>query len=166
MHDRMVELNSQNNTVLAECRAGGWFHYRPTKAGLVKASDQEWAASLTEGSSRMDNEFRKRRDSCVVNGVPNLIADNAVEKVEREVSYWQDADPLLLSGKPEMDHLELRRLQAAMLHPSVRSDIEAELAMVALCCSQNPIRTRATKDNLTRAVRSASWRTELSKKKA
>ena len=165
MHDRMVELNRQSNTVLAECRAGGWFHYRPTKAGLVKSSDQEWAACLTEGSSRMDSEFRRRRDSWVVNGVPNPIADNAVEKVEREISYWQDADPLLLSGEAEMDHLELRRLQAAMLHPSVRTDVEAELAMVALCCSQNPVRKRALKDNPSRAFRSASWRTELSKKR-
>ncbi len=92
----------------------------------------------------MDSEFRVNRDSWVIDGVPKPIADQAVEKVGLAVSYWSDPDPLLLTGEPEMDELELRQLQACMLHPSARADVEAELAMVALCCNRMLVRIKAS----------------------
>ena len=67
-----------------------------------------------------------------------------------------------------LSEVDLRRLQAALLHPSVRSEVEKDLAAVQLCQSQ---KTRKVKDDskkipkLLRADRAMGWRSELAKKR-
>ena len=159
IHNKFVEMNKCSQTVLAESRACGWLHYRPkTKTGKLElSSSQAWAKVLTEGSSRMGPEFRVNRDSWVVDGQPEPrkeTDDVAPRKEVLAVSHWEELDEtaLVLDAEPEMDEIERVRLQAALLHPSVRSEIEHELAALALCTSQK-ISRKATTPAVPKATR-------------
>ena len=84
------------------------------------------------------------------------------------VSHWEELDEtaLVLDAEPEMDEIERIRLQAALLHPSVRSEIEHELAALALCTSQKSSRKATTPavPKATRRERASKWRETLDKK--
>ena len=100
MQRRMEELNEQRQTVLAEARACGWLHWRPSiKAGrLLLAADQPWARPLTEGSSRMGPSFRENRESWVEDGVPRPVEKGRAledsQPVCTEKDYFDSPDAL------------------------------------------------------------------------
>ncbi|CAK9051984.1 unnamed protein product, partial [Durusdinium trenchii] len=71
MHDTMVKLNSEKQTVLRVARACGWLHYRPDGAGnLVEAGRQPWAKDFPEGHSKLGPELLAQRGSFVREGKP------------------------------------------------------------------------------------------------
>ena len=82
MHNRFVDLNETRQAVLAERRACGWLHWRPNAQSgkLELAEEQPWTHPLTEGSSRMGPEFRKRRSSFVEAGVPLALTSTALKE--------------------------------------------------------------------------------------
>ncbi len=141
MHFRMVALNSERQTVLAEARACGWLHWRPNpeRVLLEPASSQAWAKPLTEGSSRMGPEFRVNRDSWVEAGVPKPLEGRQLKEGEpllTEVDYFGEktgeVDTLVLAAEPDLlSPEEQLRVEAALLHPSCRSKVEARLAQLA-----------------------------------
>ena len=53
MHDRMVSLNQERQTVLAEAVACGWLAYRPAQGRLVPVAAQKRAAGFPLTSSRL-----------------------------------------------------------------------------------------------------------------
>ena len=171
MHRRAVELNEQHSTVLAEARACGWLHWRPSPStGILQlSSSQPWADKFTEGSSRMDSSFREDRNSWVPLGVPDPVSALTAPQREELVSYWSDPQPLVVEAEQGlMDELDLRRLQAALLHPSVRSEVEKDLAAVQLCQSQKRGRQKegATKPQKeSRSARASAWKAELGRKR-
>ncbi len=61
------------------------------------------------------------------------------------------------------DEVERRRLQAALLHPTVRSEVERELAAMQMCTSQKTAAAEGTKKKIPeeRAAKAARWRAEL-----
>jgi hypothetical protein len=125
MHRRAVELNEQHRTVLAEARACGWLHWRPVlSTGILQlSSSQQWADSFTEGSSRMDQTFREGRNDWVRFGVPQPLPAETAPQNELVTSYWTDQQPLVVEAEQDLlSEIDLRRLHAAMLHPSVRSE--------------------------------------------
>ena len=67
-----------------------------------------------------------------------------------------------------LDPVAQRRLEALFLHPSVRSEVEKELAELSLVTSQRPTRKvkegEAKKPKTSRAEKAASWRVALGKK--
>ena len=145
MHRRMVELNNRRQAVIAESRAVGWLHWRPdsTAKVLVKDDSKEWAKRWTEGSSRMGPAFRVKRDSFVENGLPVKVVSKAEqlgEPRELQVSYFnEDANDLELTGESDlMTPQEQLQLTSALLHPSVRTRLEQELAELTLVTSQKP----------------------------
>ncbi len=170
MHKRMVELNTTRQTVIAESRCAGWLHWRPdiTAKVLVKADSQQWAKRWTEGSSRMGPDFRANRDSFVENGLPVWVVSKAEqlgEPRELQVSYFdEDADDLTLTEESDlMTPQEQLQLTAALLHPSVRSRLEQQLAELTLMTSQKPKEksTKAVAPQLTRAEKAEAWRKQL-----
>ena len=71
MHDTMVKLNREKQTVLRVARACGWLHYRPDRAGnLVEAGRQPWAKDFPEGHSKLGPELLAQRGSFVQEGKP------------------------------------------------------------------------------------------------
>jgi hypothetical protein len=165
MHKRMRQLNDERNTVLSELRATGWLHYRPRDGRLARASEEQWAACLTEGTHKMGHNFRGQREQHVVDGRPQLEAPAEPEKDEE--NYFQDPDVLELAAEPDLLPLvEQRRLEALLLHPSVRSEVEQELAELEVVTSQRPRGGRvkssaAKKCKLTRMEKVAAWRAAL-----
>ena len=112
MHRRAVELNEQHSTVLAEARACGWLHWRPSPStGILQlSSSQPWADQFTEGSSRMDSSFREDRNSWVPLGVPDPVSALTAPQREELVSFWNDPQPLVVEAEQDlMDELDLRR---------------------------------------------------------
>ena len=53
MHDRMVSLSQERQTVLAEAVACGWLAYRPAQGCLVPVAVQKWAAGFLLPSRRL-----------------------------------------------------------------------------------------------------------------
>ncbi len=170
MHDRMGELNTTRQAVIAESRAAGWLHWRPDSKAkvLVNADSKQWAKRWTEGSSRMGPELRRKRDSFVENGPPVWVvtkAEQLGEPRELQVSYFnEDADDLTLTGESDlMTPQEQLQLTAALLHPSVRTRQEQELAELTLMTSQKPKEksTKATTPKPTRTEKAEGWRKQL-----
>ncbi len=149
IRDAMVSLAADRNQVLVEARACGWCHYRPDtqEHKLKPVLGQPWAAGLTEGSSRIGPEQRSERGADVTDGVPNPLLDKKLEPAEgqAQLSYFdQDAelDLVLLGQQAVQQGLDELRLEAALLHPKVRSQEEETLAEVALLTSQTAVRQR------------------------
>ena len=170
MHDRMVQLNQERKTVLAESRACGWLHWRPDcKDKVLKKADEEsWGKKLTEGSSRMGPAFRAGRDSFVHNGLPakELTRSELVgEPRELQVSYFEQcAEDLELQGQQDViSPQEQLELEAALLHPSLRTALEEEMAQVALVTSQKPAvrKSTTTPTKLSRGEKGELWRDKL-----
>jgi hypothetical protein len=117
----------------------------------------------------MDKSFRSDRSSWVHLGVAQVVAGSTPQQDELENTYWTDETALVLEAEQDLlDEVELRRLQAALLHPSVRTEIEQELAAVQLCQSQKPVRAKESHKKVPkvlRADRAANWRTELARKR-
>ena len=105
MHRRMVSLDSERETVLAEARAAGWLHWRPcrTAGKLVPCSEQAWAAKHAEGSSRMSPFMRENRSAFVQDGVPLQGGPEALAPAEQglELSHYDEAANLQLKGPPQ-----------------------------------------------------------------
>ena len=171
MHLRMCELNQSRQTVLAEARACGWLHWRPQvgTGRLVPVQGQPWANGLTEGSSRMGPDFREQRSSWVEDGVA-LEPSSAQALVggkpsEHDPNYFNDDEHALqLTGCPDMmPASDLRRAQAAMLHPRARTEEEelsAQLALVTPQARCKPGRRRV-QPTTTRADKVARWEQAL-----
>ena len=170
MHKRMEELNASNGTVLSEARATGWLHYRPREGRLQRASEEPWAASLTEGTHKMDASFREHREDHVVDGKPEqMMLEMTPARLEN--TYWDDYEALALEGEPDVLSLvDQRKLDAALLHPSLRSEVEQELAEVMLMTSQLPRKRKgckegpAKKTKLERQEMVQAWKKELGSK--
>jgi hypothetical protein len=174
MHERMVELNRQSATVLAEARAGGWLHWRPRGGRLELADAEDWAQPLTEGSSRMGPNFRLRRDSFVLNGQPLAWTPDSTqqdkifaadcEPQEKQTDYFDD-DALELAGCTETrfeEALSREMSLAAMLHPALRSAHEQRLAELLLMTDQGAKIPRCQKTTkLSRQEKAATWRSQF-----
>ena len=151
-----------------QCRAGGWLRWRPdTDAGVLKqCAEQTWANQFSEASSRMDSNFFENRDVGVVEGKPvpleaglGLPAPDALT-----ISKWQEEKCLILEGQVEWEDESSRRmLQAALLHPSVRTEVERELAAMQLCTSQKTAARSESKKKIPedRAEKVKRWRALL-----
>ena len=172
MHERMVQLAQANNTVLAEARAVGWLHFRPGGEQLVEASRQKWAGNLRESTRKIAPDLMKRRAETVKDGKP--VLDYGVDKLQPERlenSYFDDGDGgdgdlVLDAGQEVLDLVESRRLDAALLHPSVRAEVEQKLAEVALVSSQKPRTVKEgtpRKHKATRSERALEWKGEIRK---
>ena len=88
-----------------------------------------------------------------------------------EDTYWDDYEALALEGEPDVLSLvDQRRLDAALLHPSLRSEVEQELAEVMLMTSQLPRKRKgckegpAKKTKLERQEMVQAWKKELGSK--
>ena len=175
MHTRFLSLNQERQTVLAEGRACGWLHFRPDESGLLqKAENEPWAASLTEGSSRMGPEFRANRDSWVQEGRVLPLSEAEMEQLktgpreeQQETDYFK---PDLLSEPLEIDVdeqagtvEEQMQFEAALLHPAVRSQQQNLLAALVLVTSQKG-KPRTPKVRETRAEKVLRWREALGSK--
>ena len=171
MHKKMVAMNAERNTVLSESRACGWLHYRPAGGELKRAGDQKWAESLTEGTHKTTPQMRGRREEGVSEaGKPILdMLKQDLEPKAYEKCYYDEED-LVLHGQPSvLDHVEQRRLEAALLHPSVRKEVEEELASLALVTSQVPARRKVKegtpkKTKASRKEKADTWREGLGSK--
>ena len=90
----------------------------------------------------------------------------APERVEN--CYFNEEDLVLDADQGLLDPVAQRRLEALFLHPSVRSEVEKELAELSLVTSQRPARKvkegEAKKPKTSRAEKAASWRVALGKK--
>ncbi len=172
MHVRMVQLNQTNKTVLAESRACGWLHWRPDcKAKVLRRADEEhWGQQLTEGSSRMGPAFRVRRDQFIHDGLPaKQISKTELigEPRELQISYFEPSvDDLELEGQPDiLLPQEQAEMEAALLHPSIRTAVQQELAEIALVTSQKsavqkkPATTTSSK--MSRVEKGELWRQQL-----
>ncbi len=132
---------------------------------------QPWAAGLTEGSSRIGPEQTSERGAHVTDGVPNPLPDRKLEPAEgqAQLSYFdQNAEPdLVLLGQPAVQQgLDQLRLEAALLHPNLRSQEEETLGEVALLTSQTAVRQRDSEAerNLAREQRAEQWIVNLGRK--
>ena len=170
MHDKMVELNEQRNTVLSEARACGWLHFRPVAGQLQPSESQAWAKNLTEGTHKTTAETRARRDEGVTDGKPREEFSKAeIEPRVMEKNYFDEEDLVLDADPDVLDQVAQRRLEAAMLHPRVRKEAEEELASLALVTSQVPAKLKVKegtpkKTKLSRHERVVNWKTNLGKK--
>ena len=169
MHKKMEALATERNTVLSEARACGWLHWRPGPSGLELASEQEWAKSLTESTHKIAPEVRARRGEGVVLGRPTFdYSKDQIAPERLENCYFNEEDLVLEADQGLLDPVAQRRLEALFLHPSVRSEVEKELAELSLVTSQRPTRKvkegEAKKPKTSRAEKAASWRVALGKK--
>jgi hypothetical protein len=169
MHKKMEALATERNTVLSEARACGWLHWRPGPSGLQLASEQEWAKSLTESTHKIAPEVLARRGEGVVLGRPTFDYSKGQMAPERlENCYFNEEDLVLEADQGLLDPVAQRRLEALFLHPSVRSEVEKELAELSLVTSQRPTRKvkegEAKKPKTSRAEKASSWRVALGKK--
>ena len=83
-----------------------------------------------------------------------------------ELSYFDGDGDLVLECQPAaLTMVEQRRLDAALLHPSMRAEVEAELAEVAMVSSQAGRKTLregpSKKCKLTRQERVKEWREHM-----
>ena len=171
IHDRMTELNSTQETVLAEGRACGWLHWRPLEGRLQKADSipgkaNDWARRHTEGSSRLGPDMRAGRSNYVTEeGRPLAIlekADVAIPEEEQVASFYDEANDLTLAGQDDCrSKTDALRLDALLLHPSVRQEVEEELAQLALLPSQKkekePSKPARTREEKAKAWRERDW---------
>ena len=138
MHLKMEQLNDEKETILSELRATGWLHFRPHAGKLRRAEEESWAVNLTEGTHKMGPNFREHREDHVVEGIPQHVMLE-VKPQRLEDAYFDDYDALVIEAEPDvLTMVEQRRLDAALLHPSMRADIEQELAELQLMTSQPP----------------------------
>ena len=121
MHQCMVSLNEERETVLEQARQGGWLAYRPTEGGLVRADSQLWARQHPDSSHRMDSQTRRNRYAFVKAGKP--VADKADllalsrPEVQESTYLWEGAGVLLECDQQE---LGVSAQQLLQYHPSER----------------------------------------------
>ena len=145
MHLKMEQLNDERQTVLSELRATGWLHFRPHAGKLRRAEEESWAVNLTEGTHKMGPNFREHREDHVVEGIPQHVMLE-VKPQRLEDAYFDDYDALVIEAEPDvLTMVEQRRLDAALLHPSMRAEIEQELAELQLMTSQLPRKCKLKK---------------------
>jgi len=151
--------------VLSELRATGWLHYRPLQGKLERASSEPWAAKWTEGTHKMSPAFRANRESHVKDGKPAYEEKAGAAPDVLEENYFDATDALELVAEPDcLSQVEQRRLDAALLHPSVRKEVEAELAELALVTSQKPKKAKEGGPKLAKQAREEkvkAWRLAL-----
>ena len=116
----------------------------------------------------MGPAFRAGRDSFVHNGLPakELTRSELVgEPRELQVSYFEQCvEDLELQGQQDViSPQEQLELEAALLHPSLRTALEEEMAQVALVTSQKPADRKSlrTPTKLTRGEKGELWRDKL-----
>ena len=166
MHLKMEQLNDERETVLSELRATGWLHYRPHAGRLRRAAEEPWAANMTEGTHKMGPNFREHREDHVVEGIPQHVMLE-VKPQRLEDGYFDDYEALVIEAEPDvLTMVEQRRLDAALLHPSMRQEIEDELAELQIMTSQLPRQKKVkeggkTKTKLERKELVALWREAL-----
>ena len=166
MHMKMEQLNHERETILSELRATGWLHYRPHDGKLRRAAEEPWAANLTEGTHKMGPDFREHREDHVLEGIPQHVVLE-VKPQRLEEAYFDDYDALVIEAEPDvLTVVEQRRLDAALLHPSVRAEVEQELAELHIMTSQLPRKKKVkegaiTKSKLERTELVALWKEAL-----
>lgn len=168
MHRKMVDLNQTRQTVLSEFRAAGWAHYRPQGGSLIRCSQEAWAQNLAEGSGKLGPNFWPQREDHVDEEGKPLVDDGPPQPEVLEEDYFLTEQALLLEGEQEVWSLvEQRQFEAALLHPSVRAEVDEELAELALVTSQKSKRARsgagraAKKPKVCRREAAKEWRAAL-----
>ncbi len=127
---------------------------------------------MTEGTHKLGPRFRDQREDHVQDGKPQADAPMP-EPDKMEEDYFKAEAVLELEGEQAVWSLvEQRQFEAALLHPSVRQEVEDELAEVALMTSQLPRRARKDtsgpkkKTKLCRREAALQWRAALGGKTA
>ena len=158
MHLKMEQLNDERETVLSELRATGWLHYRPHAGMLRRAAEEPWAANMTEGTHKMGPNFREHREDHVVEGIPQHVMLE-VKPQRLEDGYFDDYEALVIEAEPDvLTMVEQRRLDAALLHPSMRQEIEEELAELQIMTSQLPRQKKSRREEGQKpSSRDRSW---------
>ena len=95
-------------------------------------------SELDRSTHKMGSNFREHREDHVVEGIPQHVMLE-VKPQRLEDAYFDDYDALVIEAEPDvLTMVEQRRLDAALLHPSMRAEIEQELAELQLMASQLP----------------------------
>ena len=110
MHDRMVSLNDEKETVLQACRAGGWFAYRPGPDGNpTRCSEQDWAKPHSDCAGRLPQSLLDTRYTWLDDaGKPTLSFS--------ELPAWHK-DGKVVPDKPAEADLQLDDLDCAQRVP-------------------------------------------------
>ena len=115
----------------------------------------------------MGPAFRARRDQFIHDGLPaKQISKTELigEPRELQISYFEPSvDDLELEGQPDiLLPQEQAEMEAALLHPSIRSAVQQQLAEVALVTSQKSARKKkpatTTSSKMSRVEKGVLWR--------
>ena len=144
MHDKMVSLNRDRQTVLAESVACGWLAWRPDNEGkLVNVHTQTWCKPFPLTSSRMGEEMIANRFKFLDEGDKPMIEDAATHAPDAallQTSYFEPqeaAQTLELECEQALvDGDDMLVCHAAMMHPGLRTTYAATMADLALITSQ------------------------------
>ena len=140
-HVKQLQRQHERPWVLRACRNNGFFHWRPSLSlgRLVKASGQDWAEQLVEGSYRLVPRWIAERGSFVdAEGVPmrpqfDMYAKARAIAAEAELEYCRQEGYMHVAKS--LENVKLIEHHSSIDSDQISEDLKAHTANLADLCS-------------------------------